>query len=258
MSILIHNILRLPGNCLFEQPDLFQGASSKNRYFRSNFEDRCLLGSQWGEQSKSLQVEDGKLCHWKRKAPISEVGCSQHHNLRALLRLHWSPWPPEDQKILKRNLVYLAELAPSYITWLRHQERHQYVVYFPFISKWAEVTPHSPSIFWDVGLWHSLSPCLAQGPCSVAWWRKLLRLGGWARPAHEVCESVNTECFLCLTPELIGWWQGDLGYHNYVTLWSSGNKYQCLGLLQLTCSCAWMGPLSIRILVMESIMTSVY
>lgn len=137
------------------------------------------MGSQQGEQSKSLEAEDGKLCHWKRKTPITGVGCSQHHNLRALLRLHWSPWPPEDQKTLKRNLVCLAELVPFYVTWLQHQEKHQYVDYFHLISKWAEVTPHSPSIFWGVGVWHSLSPSLAQGPCSRVWWRKALRLGGW-------------------------------------------------------------------------------
>lgn len=51
--------------------------------------------------------------------------------------------------------------------------------YFPLISRWAEVTPHSPSIFWDMGVWHSLSPSLAQGPHSAVWWRKVLRLGWW-------------------------------------------------------------------------------
>lgn len=59
----------LPGKCLFPQPDLLQGASSKNWCFGNNFEDSCLVGSQQGEQSKSLEAEDGKLCHWKRKTP---------------------------------------------------------------------------------------------------------------------------------------------------------------------------------------------
>lgn len=175
LSILIHNILRLPGKYLFAQPDLLQAASSKTWHFGGNFEDSYLVGSQQGEQRKSLEAEDGKLCHWKRKTPITGVGCSQHHNLRALVMLHWSPWPPE---ALKRNLVYLAELVPSYATWLQHQEKYQYVDCFPLISRWAEASPHSPSIFRDVCVWHSFSPCLAQGPCSRVWWRKVLRLGG--------------------------------------------------------------------------------
>lgn len=110
----------LPDKCLFAQPDLLLGASSKNWHFGSSFENSCLLGSQHGEQSKSLEAEDGKLCHWKKKIPITGVGYSQHHNLRALLKLHWSPWPAVDQKLLKRYLVYLAEPVPSYATWLQH------------------------------------------------------------------------------------------------------------------------------------------
>lgn len=75
-STLIPNMLRLPGKGLFQQPDRLQGAHSENQCFGSSFEDSCMVGSQQGGPSRTLEAEDDKLCHWKKKKPVTGVDLS--------------------------------------------------------------------------------------------------------------------------------------------------------------------------------------
>lgn len=108
------------------------------------------MGSQQGRPSRSLEAGDDKLCHWKKKIPVAGVGCNWHHNLRASLKLHWSPWQSEGSENIKK-ITLSSRTCPFLYYMFTALGKMSVCSLFSFNIKMREAASQLPKCFLGPG-----------------------------------------------------------------------------------------------------------